>query len=331
VLKRWKEKREREAKITMANINVEREAARKLAREAKVAGLPNVPRIVMPPVKRPRNAGDMLRPWKKVLSPSYDAMRGEVREQQQRLRSMRKHAGRLFGISGDPTLLDFLDTADSITVAPSPVVDPEGNSFISVIPPSPVTSIAPFNNLVRFTSASISAFGDSAEFAWLNMTMTYMFSFIAPNSGVCTVIPAFLPNAVFNVTTPQAAYIFPWSHAVPHGSLAFTATVEADTFLPGITSPPIETVTGMVASPGVSLSGWTGFHSVSGGLSLGTFALPASVTLSPFLVINGARVVISVQYFLQNFLTEGGTATVDAASRTNFGFNVPFVLVRVDY
>jgi hypothetical protein len=93
---------------------------------------------------------------------------------------------------------------------------------------------------------------------------------------------------------------------------------------------PTETVTGMAASPGVGLSGWTGFQSVSGGLSMGAHALPSSVTLSPFLVIPGARVVISVQYFLENFLTEGGIATVDAASRTTFGFNVPFILVRID-
>ena len=160
VLKRLKDKRERELKVRMADIRAEMEAARIGARVPKIPGLLQPGRIAATsapaPMKPPRNAAEGLRPWKRALAPTYDAMRYEIQEQQRRLRSMRKNSRRLFGISGDPTLLDFLDVADSITVAPSPLVDGGGGSFISVIPLAPATSIAPFNNLVRFTSFSAS-------------------------------------------------------------------------------------------------------------------------------------------------------------------------------
>jgi hypothetical protein len=327
-----KEKHEREMKIRRADIHAQIEAARNRTRVAKAPGFQQ-PKIELAKMKPPRNVVEALQPWKKVLAPSHSALQQEIKEQQQRLRTMRKHSDKLFGLVGDPTLLDFLDTADSISVTTSPAVDPFGGSFIFVIPPKPVTSIASFNNLVRFTSTAVSFSGNGGQFAWLDVTMTYVFSFVAPVAGVCTVIPAFLPNAVFNVTTPASQYVFPFSNTDPQGTMAFTVNVRADTFLPGIMPPmmPSETVTGMGASPPVDLAGVTGFHTVSGGLSAGAHALPSSVTLSPFLVIPGAKVVISVVYFYENFLTEGGTATLDASSRTTFGFNVPFILVKIDY
>ena len=327
-----KEKHERERKIRHADIHAQVEAARSRTRVPKAPGFQQ-PRIELAKMKPPRSVVEALQPWKKVLAPSHSALQHEIKEQQQRLRTMRKHSDKLFGVVGDPTLLDFLDMADSITVTTSPMVDPSGGSFIFVIPPKPVTSIASFNNLVRFTSTAVSFNGDGGQFAWLDVTMTYTFSFVSPLAGVCTVIPGFLPNAVFNVTTPASQYVFPFSNTNPHGTMAFTVTARADTFMPGIMPPmmPTETVTGMAFSPPVSLAGVTGFHSVSGGLSGGAHALPSSVTLSPFLVIPGAKVVISVVYFYENFLTEGGTATLDASSRTTFGFNVPFILLKIDY
>jgi len=109
----------------------------------------------------------------------------------------------------------------------------------------------------------------------------------------------------------------------------FDATVQADIWLPGLMppSPPAQTVTGISVFPAIGLSGWTGFQTASGGLTpgAGSSGLPG-LTLPPFLVIAGARVVISIQYFLEFYLTEGGFATFDAASRSGLGLNVPYVL-----
>jgi hypothetical protein len=333
VLKHLKEKRARELKIKMADIRSHLDAAKNRSRSLGLVSPP--PAQLLPDLpKKPANAKQALAEAKKRLAPSYEAMRYEIEDQRARLRSMRKNRDRLFGAVGDPTLLDFLDVADTISATTSPLALPVGGSVIFVLPPSPTTSIAPFSNQVRFSATMASQLGYMAEIAWLQVTSTYVFSFISPLNAVCTLSPAFLPNGVFTLTAPQAVYFFPWYNAVPHAYMDFDATVQADIWLPGLMppSPPAQTVTGISVFPAIGLSGWTGFQTASGGLTpgAGSSGLPG-LTLPPFLVIAGARVVISIQYFLEFYLTEGGFATFDAATRSGLGLNVPYVLARFDY
>jgi hypothetical protein len=254
-----------------------------------------------------------------------------IEEQSARVRAMKRYSKRLFGTIGDPTLFDFIDVADSVTFTTTRTTSAGGSVFLT--PPAPTSAAGPFANLVKFSALVVSP-PALFEFALFQITATYIFSFESWLNAVCTLSAALQPNGVFRLVVPGSSYVFPTSHTIPHADVAFSARFQADVSFPIFGSTVIFTDSSTsFTRPDIPLLGANGPATSSGGLApqSPSSGVPGTLSLAPFLVITGCRVVMSVQYSVGILVEDGGTAIFDAFARTGLGLNVPFILARFDY
>jgi len=185
-------------------------------------------------------------------------------------------------------------------------------------------------NRARFAAAVSSQLGYLTEMASVLVNSFHVFSFSPGIGAVCTPTVHFEANATYSLLAPNATYIFPWYHAVPHARLILNLLLRADHWLPGVpaTSPPSATFSTFVSRPEVFLSGWGGDKSESGKLQT---SLPFSLSLPAFAVLPGSRVVLTARYNLFLLVTQGASGVIDAISLDESGLNTSVATLRLDY
>ena len=243
------------ARVRKADLRTEREAVRNRAREAKAAAV-KMPSAVIQPAAvalHPKTAEQALKPWRRALEPANAALGGDIRAQLARLRSAERDRDRLQATVGDPTTFLCLFRADSVTATAMPVYT---QGTINVIPPTPIAqNSVSARNRVRFAAAASSPFGYLAEMASVLVNTFHVFSFSSTIAAVCTPTVHFEANATYSLNAPDAVYIFPWYHAVPHARLILNLVLRADHWLPGVpaTSTPSATFSTIASRPEVFL------------------------------------------------------------------------------